>query len=135
MGKTELIKHCLMNKDRPVIMYQCKESSEQDNTSQLTEIIKKVLGISYLSFEHFTDAILFLFDIAREKEIYFVLDEYPYIREFIEGCDSKLQEIIDSHAMDSNIKFFLLGSNISTMEKIQEHEIPFFHIAQANGLL
>lgn len=32
MGKTELVKHCLMNKNIPFIMYQCKESNEQDNT-------------------------------------------------------------------------------------------------------
>ncbi len=126
MGKTELVKHCLMNKKQPVIMYQCKESSEQDNTIQLTELIKQVLGKSYLSFEHFMDAILYLFDLSKTEELYFVIDEYPYIREFIDGCDSKLQEIIDSHAMNSNIKFFLLGSSISAMKEIQEHESPLY---------
>lgn len=126
MGKTELVKHCLKDKGVPFIMYQCKESSEQDNASQLTALIRQTLGIQYVSFERFMDAVSFLFDYALEKEIYFVLDEYPYIRKSIDGCDSKLQEVIDSHSMGSKIKFFLLGSSISTMEKIQDQGSPLY---------
>ncbi len=105
MGKTELVKHCLMDKSVPLILYQCRESSEQDNTSQLTDLVKQVLRIKYLSFEYFHDVIDFLFEYSMEKEIYLVLDEYPYIRQSIEGCDSKLQNIIDFYAMKSNLKF------------------------------
>ena len=126
MGKTELVKHSLLNKNVPVIMYQCKESSEQDNINQLAKLIKEVLDIKYISFESFMDAITFIFDYSKEHEIYFVLDEYPYIRETIDGCDSKLQKIIDDHAMNSNIKFFILGSSISTMEEIQGHDNPLY---------
>lgn len=126
MGKTELVKHCLMNKDVPLIIYQCKESSEQDNISQLTKLIQDVLGIKYVSFETFMDAISFVFDYSKEHEIYFVLDEYPYIRETIDGCDSKLQNIIDSYLVDSNIKFFILGSSISVMAEIQGHDNPLY---------
>jgi uncharacterized protein len=126
IGKTELVKHCLMNKNVLFIMYQCKESSEQDNTYQLTKLLKQILGIEYISFEHFMDAIRFVFEYSKNKEVYFVLDEYPYIRQTIDGCDSKLQEIIDSSAMNSNIKFFLLGSSISIMEEIQSHDNPLY---------
>lgn len=126
MGKTKLVKHCLMNKDSPVIMYQCKESSEQDNTNQLTELIKKAMGIKYVSFSHFMDAVNFVFGYSKEHELYFVLDEYPYIKEMIDGCDSILQKIIDDHAMSSNIKFFIPGSSISTTEEIQGHDNPLY---------
>ncbi len=126
MGKTELVKHCLLNMSIPTIMYQCKESSEKDNTNQLTKLIKEILNIKYVSFESFMDCINFVFDYSKDHEIYFVLDEYPYVRETIEGCDSKLQKIIDDHAMKSNIKFFILGSSISTMEEIQGHDNPLY---------
>ncbi len=126
MGKTELVKYCLKNDNIPCIIYQCKESSEEDNTKQLTELIKQVLGIKYISFDNFFEAIKFLFEYSKKEEIYFVLDEYPYIRQFIEGCDSKLQEIIDSYAMDSLIKFFVLGSSISIMESIQDKDNPLY---------
>lgn len=126
MGKTELVKHCLMNKNVPLIMYQCKETSEKDNIDQLTNLIKLVLNVDHIAFENFIEAIDYIFDYAKTHEVYFVLDEYPYIRQTIDGCDSKLQEIIDSHALNSNIKFFILGSSISAMEEIQEHSNPLY---------
>lgn len=126
MGKTELVKHCLLNKNVPVIMHQCKESSEKDNTDQLTKLIKEVLNINYVSFESFIDATRFIFEYSKEHEIYFVLDEYPYIREIINGCDSEFQKIIDDYAMNSNIKFFVLGSSISAMEELQGHDSPLY---------
>ncbi len=135
MGKTELIKRCLLNKGVPFIMYQCKESSERDNTSQLTKLIQDTLGMPYLSFECFMDAVEFLFDYAKDKTIYFVLDEYPYVRSTIEGCDSKLQCIIDRHAMDSHMKLFLLGSSISSMESILSHDNPLYLRFTASILL
>ncbi|MBP5091013.1 MAG: ATP-binding protein [Bacilli bacterium] len=126
MGKTELVKHCLLGKGRPFIMYQCKESSERDNAALFTELIKKELNIQYISFDGFMDAVNFLFDYAKDKEIYLVLDEYPYLRSVVEGCDSKLQEIIDNHASSSKLKLFLLGSSISTMEDVLDHRSPLY---------
>ncbi len=126
MGKTELIKHCLMNKKTPFIMYQCKESTEEDNINQLSTVISKELNMPYLGFKNFIDAIDFLFQYGCENEISFVLDEYPYIRESIAGCDSKLQSVIDKYAMRTNIKFFLLGSSISTMSSLQNHDNPLY---------
>lgn len=126
MGKTELIKHCLMNKGVPCIIYQCKESNEIDNAHLLGEVIQKELGAPYLRFERFMDAVSFLFEYAREKELYFVIDEYPYIRESIKGCDSKLQAVIDKYAMITKIKFFLLGSSVSIMSSLQEKDNPLY---------
>lgn len=40
IGKTELAKHCLMDKGVPFIIYQCKESSEKGNTYLLIKSIK-----------------------------------------------------------------------------------------------
>ena len=36
MGKTELVRKCVLEQSCPVIMYQCKESNEQDNVEMLT---------------------------------------------------------------------------------------------------
>ncbi len=126
LGKTELIRHALSDKNVPTIIYQCKESSEKDNILMFEEIIKQVLKIEYLSFSSFMDAIEFLFNFSINNELFLVLDEYPYIRELIEGCDSKLQAIIDKYQNESNIKFFLLGSSISIMKEIQYHDNPLY---------
>ena len=126
MGKTELVKHCLLGKNIPCIMYQCKESSELDNTVLFTQLLRETFNLPYLAFECFMDAVSFLFDYAKDKDVFFVLDEYPYLRNVIEGCDSKLQSIIDKHAMDSRMKLFLLGSSISTMEDVLAHRNPLY---------
>ncbi len=126
IGKTELTKHCLANKEIPLIMYQCKESSEEENASSLVDLIENILSIKYLHFDHFMDAVNFLFEYSINNDLYFVLDEYPYLRSFISGCDSKLQAIIDRYAMNSNIKFFMLGSSISSMSSILDHSSPLY---------
>lgn len=70
-------------------MYQCKESNEQDNVEMLTGLLRTVLNNPYLSFATFMDAVRFLFDYSKDQEIILVLDEYPYLKNLIDGCDSK----------------------------------------------
>lgn len=134
MGKTELIKRCLLDKGVPTLVFQCKDSSEKDNASALSKLIMRELGLKYLNFEGFMAAIDFLFEFSKQNDLYFVLDEYPYLRGLIDGCDSKLQEIIDKHAMTAKIKFFLLGSSISAMTEIQNQSSPL-HMRFANSIL
>jgi len=126
MGKTELIKHVLANTGVPFILYQCKESSEKENTEQLSKAIQTVLNLPDILFHSFFDAVSFLFNYAIDNEFYFVLDEYPYLQGVIKGCDSKLQEIIDKYARSTKIKFFLLGSSIETREEVLSHESPLY---------
>ena len=127
LGKTELVRHALSNKNIPTIIYQCKESSEKDNVLMLEKIINDVLNLEYqVRFDDFIQAIEFLFKYSINNELYLVLDEYPYIRELINGCDSKIQAIIDKYQNKSNIKFFLLGSSISIMKEIQYSDNPLY---------
>ena len=52
IGKTKLAKHCLMDKGVPFIIYQCKESSEKDNTYLLIKSIKHELNIKNIHHEY-----------------------------------------------------------------------------------
>lgn len=57
----------------------------------LEKIINEVLKLEYkVRFDDFIQAIEFLFKYSINNELYLVLDEYPYIRELINGCDSKI---------------------------------------------
>lgn len=64
-----------------------------------------------------------------------VLDEYPYLRSIIDGCDSKIQNIIDDYSLTCNIKFFLLGSSISTMEDVLSSNSLLYMRFQSSLLL
>ena len=126
LGKTELIKQVVKNVDFPSIIYQCKESTEIDNTKLLTILIEDTFSLSHLSFDSFFDALHFLFELSIEKKFCLVIDEYPYIRELIDGCDSKLQWLIDSYTNTSKMKLFLIGSSINIMEEVFAHYSPLY---------
>ncbi len=126
LGKTELLKHCFLNSNKPFIIYQCNQENEMSNILDLTRVIKDTLGIKNISFDTFIDAIEFLFTYAIDHELLFAIDEYPYIRKIINGLDSKIQRIIDEYQNKSKMKFFIIGSSISTMEDIQSESNPLY---------
>ena len=126
IGKTELVKHCIYNSNSKTIFYQCKESTEKDNVGYLTRSIEQCFNLSHLHFDSFFDALEFIFEQSKMKSICLVIDEYPYIRELIKGCDSKLQDLIDRYHNSSKIKFFLIGSSISIMEGLLANSSPLY---------
>ena len=126
LGKTELLKHCFINSKKNYIIYQCNQENEKSNINDLVKIMKETLNIKYIYFESFIDVIEYLFEYSIDNEILFAIDEYPYIRKIINGIDSKIQRIIDNYQNKTKIKFFLLGSSISTMEGIQSKSNPLY---------
>ena len=64
LGKTELLKHCLLNRSIPCIFYQCVQENEKENVARLTRQAEKVLGLSHLSFDGFTDVVEFFLNRA-----------------------------------------------------------------------
>ncbi|MBQ9328705.1 MAG: ATP-binding protein [Solobacterium sp.] len=126
LGKTELLKHCLLNRDAPCIFFQCLQDSEQANVEALTRTTQQVLGLSHLHFESFPELISYIFEYSCTKEVYLVLDEYPYVRRTVSGMDSRLQAIIDRYQSSSKLKFFLTGSSIATMENILSADNPLY---------
>lgn len=126
LGKTALLRHCLLNKEVPCIFFQCTNASEEKNTADLTEYIESVLHQSSLHFSSFIKALKYIFEYSKEKEIYVVLDEYQYLRQQIQGIDSLIQALIDAYQDDSKIKFFLCGSSISIMESLLSAGNPLY---------
>ena len=135
MGKTELVRKCVFDSALPYIIYQCKESTEHDNLEMFTSLIRITLKNPYLAFDGFLDAVRYLFEYSKEHPMILVLDEYPYLRTIIDGCDSKIQNIIDDYSLTCNMKFFLLGSSISTMEDVLSSNSPLYMRFQSSLLL
>lgn len=73
----------LLFSNKTLIIYQCNQENEKSNINDLVKIIKKTLGIKNLFFETFVDVIEFLFEYAKNNELCFAIDEYPYIRKII----------------------------------------------------
>ncbi len=126
LGKTELLKQCLLNQGVPCIFYQCNQESERSNTNDLTKVIEQTLSLSHLHFNDFIDAVDFVFEKTMGERVYFVIDEYPYIRKLLPSIDSKLQAVIDKYKHESQICFFLCGSSVSTMEDVLSENNPLY---------
>ena len=129
IGKTELLKHCINTseiKDIKSVYYECKETSEQNNCGSLSEIISEVLDFPPLAFSSFEEILRFMFKQAAEKEMIFIIDEYPYLRSVIKGLDSIIQNIVDAYKDKSKLHLILCGSYVETMKSLQEKQNPLF---------
>jgi len=126
IGKTELIKNCLKESKLKSIYYECKQTSEINNTESFGEIISEVLGLPRLAFSGIEEALDFLFKNSSKETLIVVIDEYPYIRSLVKGLDSIIQNLIDKYKSSSKIKFILCGSYVDTMESLLVKQNPLF---------
>lgn len=126
VGKSELIKHILLNNDIRSIYYEAKQTTESNNVQSISTIISDVLNMPKLSFNDFEDVASYLCEISKEESLILVIDEYPYLRENIKGLDSIFQTIIDKYRDISKIKIIILGSYVDVMKNLLEHSNPLF---------
>ena len=96
VGKTKLITEFV--KDKEAIYFSALEVGEKMNLANLSRSImayetgRSIGDFTYGSFEQCLEA---LFDIASEKRLVFVIDEYPYLAASFKGISSLLQQYID----------------------------------------
>ena len=55
-----------------------------------------------------------------------VLDEYPYLREVVQGMDSVLQALVDRYRDTSVLKLILCGSYVDVMKSLLLRENPLY---------
>lgn len=77
IGKSELIKQCLRESGIRSIYYECKQTTELNNTESLSEIVSDVFGWPKLAFESMERLLKFLFEQSQKEKLILVLDEYP----------------------------------------------------------
>lgn len=126
VGKSELIKHFMRQSAPGGIYYECKRTSEANNTTTLTALVAEAYGFPPLSFPSFEALLDFLFARGVQEKTLLVLDEYPYLREVIPGLDSILQSLIDKYADTSQLKLILCGSFIDTMKGLLFAHNPLY---------
>ena len=81
IGKSELIKQVLKETDCKSIYYECKQTTEQNNTESLAELIGETFDFPNPTFENMEALLRFLFQKSEKEPLILVLDEYPYLRE------------------------------------------------------
>lgn len=126
VGKSELVKQALENITHKYIYYECKQVKEETNTNSLSKIIAETLNLPKLGFESFEEALDFVFSYSIKEKLILVLDEYPYLKENINGIDSILQSLIDKYRKESKLTFIILGSYVDIMKNLLSHSNPLF---------
>ena len=126
VGKSELIKQAIKESEYKFIYYECKQTSEANNVESLSLLIAEVFDLPCIQFKNMEAALQFLFQSALNKRIILVLDEYPYLRERVEGLDSIIQGLVDKYRENSQLKLVVCGSYIDTMRSLLLVQNPLY---------
>lgn len=126
VGKSELIKQCLLREKQAQLNYACKQTTELNNVESLSALISEQFRLPMLGFPSMEALLDYLFQKAEEEPLILVLDEYPYLRETVVGIDSILQSLIDKYKDTSGLKLVLCGSYVEIMKSLLARENPLY---------
>lgn len=126
IGKTELIIHSIQDIPFKKVYFQCLESTRQQNCEELSRAVSEAFGLPSVQFSTLNDILRFLFSAAEKEKIVLVLDEYPYLRNCVKGCDSILQSFLDRYRSTSHLKLIVCGSYMTVMKELTDYENPLY---------
>lgn len=117
IGKTTLLNE--FSKNKQSIHFTAIESNSVQNLENLS---KAIFGYSLNStntptFKSFQDAFEYVFSIAEDYRLLFIIDEYPYLAKAEKSVASILQNLIDKYKDTSKLFLILCGSSMSFMEE------------------
>lgn len=116
VGKTALISE--FTKDKDTIFFTGVETNAKQNLDNFSRCIMEFrTGIATdASFPTFQAALEYVFELAKERHIVLVIDEYPYVARTSKSLASTLQLLIDKNKDTSKLFLILCGSSMSYME-------------------
>ena len=128
VGKTALINEFC--KGKPTVYFSALNASSQENLEALSKAIytcQNPDSTSTPTYRSYEDALEAITEMAMEKRLVFVIDEYPYLAKAEKSISSRLQHIIDHSWQDSRIYLTLCGSSMSFMEyQVLGYESPLY---------
>lgn len=127
VGKSELILHTMrQTSDARTIYYECRQTTTENNTKNLSEVIAEAFDMPPLAFSDIEAALRFVFDRATGEKIVLAIDEYPYLRDVVKGMDSILQVLLDEYRDRSHLSLILCGSYVEVMKSLLERDNPLY---------
>lgn len=127
VGKSELILHTMRQASGiRSIYYECRQTTAENNTRNLSEVIAEAFDMPPLAFSDIEAALRFVFDRATGEKIVLAIDEYPYLRDVVKGMDSILQVLLDEYRDRSHLSLILCGSYVEVMKSLLERDNPLY---------
>ncbi len=127
VGKTALISE--FTKDKDTIFFTGVETNARQNLDNFSRCIMEFhTGVGTdASFPTFQAALEHVFELAKERRIVLVMDEYPYVARASKSLASTLQLLIDKHKDTSKLFLILCGSSMSYMEdQVLAYKAPLY---------
>ena len=112
--------------DARTIYYECRQTTTENNTKNLSEVIAEAFDMPPLAFSDIEAALRFVFDRATGEKIVLAIDEYPYLRDVVKGMDSILQVLLDEYRDRSHLSLILCGSYVEVMKSLLERDNPLY---------
>ena len=127
VGKSELILHVMrQTSGTRTIYYECRQTTAENNTRNLSEVIAEAFEMPPLAFSDVEAALRFVFERATGEKIVLAVDEYPYLRDVVKGMDSILQVLLDEYRDRSHLSLILCGSYVEVMKSLLERDNPLY---------
>lgn len=123
IGKTTLLKALLTK--HPGLYYVANEMGLAYNLKGLSHMIAAYFG-EPVSFTNFEDLFTYLCHKALNQPVRLIIDEFTYLFAKEPGVASILQNIIDTHLSDSNLKIILSGSQVGMIEDVISYRQPLY---------
>ena len=108
------------------IYYECRQTTAENNTRNLSEVIAEAFKMPPLAFSDVEAALRFVFDRATGEKIVLAIDEHPYLRDVVKGMDSILQVLLDEYRDRSHLSLILCGSYVEVMRSLMERDNPLY---------
>lgn len=127
VGKTALINE--FSKDKDTIFFTGVETNAKQNLENFSRCIMEYQTGFALdsSFASFQAALEYVFQLAQEKRLVLVIDEYPYVARALKSFASTLQLLIDKNKDSSKLFLILCGSSMSYMEdNVLAYKAPLY---------
>lgn len=126
VGKSELVNEAVRKSKKTAVVFECQRTTEMNNVNNLRALMSETLDMPEIQFSSLDELLKYFFKTYGNKKVTLVIDEYPYLRETIKGCDSIIQSIIDVNRKKSNCSLILLGSYVETMKSLLEYSNPLY---------
>lgn len=128
VGKTTLINQFCQGKR--TVFFACLQMSAAQNLEAFSAAVaaaEDTPSAANRTFASFADAFTRLAELARDRRLVVVLDEYPYLAKAEPGISSLLQNFLDHQFKQTRLFLILCGSSMSFMERqVLGYESPLY---------
>lgn len=127
IGKTELIKRIIAEKDGIILMG--REESRKLQLQRFSRLLGEYFEDDFLTKQGLNnwDAFFeYIYEKSKNKKLVLALDEFPYLVKEEKALPSIIQDYWDNKLRETRLFLIIMGSSISMMESLLGYKSPLY---------